>query len=86
MSTLKLQAKLSSKVVSLKSFCISLSGSVPRFRSMVIFKPSKPVSSRISATSLTFPCFTRSMTRSTITSMVVVGGIWVTSMQFALLS
>ena len=59
-----------------------MSGSVPRFKSMVIFKPSMPVSSRMSAISLSLPCFTRSMTRSTITSMVVVGGICVTSMQF----
>ena len=86
MSTLKLQAKLSSRGVSLKSFCISFSGSVPRLMSMVIFRPSRPVSSRMSAISLSLPCLTRSMTRSTIASMVVVGGIWVMSMQFADLS
>ena len=86
MRTLKLQAKLSSKVVSLKSFCISFSGSVPRFKSMVIFKPSRSVSSRMSAISLTLFCRTRSTTFSTMISTEVEGGIWVMSMQPAALS
>ena len=81
-SVLKLQEKESSSGDMANSRFISLSGSTPRLRSMVIFRPSKPVSSRMSAISFTLPCFTRSMTRSTITSMVVVGGICVTSMQF----
>lgn len=82
----KLQEKLSSSVVMRNNRCISLSGSAPRFKSIVILSPSRPVSSRMSVISFTLPCFTRSMTFSTMASMVVVGGIWVMSMQFADLS
>ena len=84
--TLKLQEKVSSSVVILNRRCINLSGSTPRFKSIVIFKPSKPVSSLMSEISFNFPCFTKSTTFSTMTSMVVVGGICVISIQFADLS
>ena len=84
--TLKLQAKLSSSGVILYRRCISLSGSAPRFKSIVIFRPSKPVSSRTSAISLILPAFTISIIFSMIVSQVVVGAIPRMSMQFADLS
>ena len=72
MRMLKLQGKLSCKVVSRKSFCISFSGSTPRFRSMVSFRPPRSVSSRISAISLILPSFISSDTLSRMTSVAVV--------------
>ena len=65
---------------------MSFSGSTPRLRSMVIFMPVKSVSSRTSATSFSLLPFASSIIFSTITSTLVEGGIWVTSMQLALLS
>ncbi len=86
MSILKLHEKLSSSGVSLKRRHISFSGSLPLLRSMVIFRPSSPVSSRTSDISRILPCFARSIIFSTIASTVVVGGISVISMQLAFLS
>ena len=71
MRMLKLQLKVSCKGVSLYSFCISFSGSTPRLRSMVSFRPLRSDSSRISLISLTLPAFTSSATLSRITSMEV---------------
>ena len=72
MSTLKLQDMVSSSVVDLKSFCISLSGSTPRFKSMVSLRPERSVSSRMSAISLILPALMSSATLSMIASVVVV--------------
>ena len=72
MRMLKLQGKLSCKGVSRNSFCISFSGSTPRFRSMVSFRPPRSVSSRISAISLIFPALISSATLSMMTSVAVV--------------
>ena len=72
MRMLKLQAKLSSSGVERKSFCMSLSGSTPRLRSMVSFKPDRSVSSRISAISRIFPALISSETLSMMASVVVV--------------
>ena len=71
MRMLKLQDWLSSRGVDLNSLAISLSGSVPRFRSMVSFRPDRSVSSRMSAISLIFPAFTSSVTLSMMASVVV---------------
>ena len=67
-----------------KSFCMSLSGSVPLFKSMVILRPLLSVSSRISLISLIAPALTLSITFSIIDSLVAVEviGISVISMQF----
>ena len=72
MRMLKLQGKLSCKGVSRNSFCISFSGSTPRFRSMVSFRPPKSVSSRMSEISLIFPALISSATLSMMTSVAVV--------------
>ena len=69
---LKLQAKASWRGVSRKSFCMSFSGSVPRFRSMASFRPDRSVSSRISEISRTFPVLMSSATLSMMASAVVV--------------
>ena len=68
---LKLQDWLSIKGVNRNSLAISFSGSVPRFRSMVSFRPDRSVSSRMSATSFSFPAFSSSVTLSIIASEVV---------------
>ena len=86
MRTLKLQEKLSSRGVMRNSFCISLSGSTPRFRSMVSLRPERSVSSRMSEISRTFPAFTSSTVLSMMASTVVVGGISVMSTQWLPLS
>ena len=57
------------------SLLISLSGSVPRFRSMASFRPVRSVSSRISAISLILPALTSSETLSIMASEVVEYGI-----------
>ena len=85
-STLKLQAKLSSSGVALYRRAISLSGSWPRFKSIVSFKPFRSVSSRISEISRILPSLTNSVILSMMASTVVVGGICVTSMQLFSLS
>ena len=72
MSTLKLQDMVSSSVVERKSFCISLSGSTPRFKSIVSFRPERSVSSRISAISRILPDLISSATLSITASVVVV--------------
>ena len=69
---LKLQGKLSISGVSLNSFCMSFSGSVPRLRSMASLRPLRSVSSRISFTSRTLPALISSATLSTMASVVVV--------------
>ena len=69
---LKLQAKESWRGVVRKSFCMSLSGSVPRFRSMASFRPDRSVSSRMSATSRILPSLMSSATLSRMASAVVV--------------
>ena len=79
--TLKLQENVSSSGVSLYSRCISLSGSVPLFRSIVIFRPFRSVSSRISDISFTLLAFANSTILSMTASEVVVGGISVISIQ-----
>ncbi|MPN56009.1 hypothetical protein SDC9_203693 [bioreactor metagenome] len=71
MRTLKLQLHVSCKEVILKSRAISRSGSVPRLRSMVSFRPVRSVSSRMSAISLIFPVLISSATLSRIASMLV---------------
>ena len=71
-STLKLQLKVSSSVVSLKSFSITILGSAERFKSIVSFKPERSVSSRTSEISLILPCLTASSILSIIASIVVV--------------
>ena len=72
MSTLKLQDMVSCSVVDFISFCMSLSGSVPRLRSMVSLRPLRSVSSRISVISLTLPALISSATLSMMASVVVV--------------
>ena len=72
---LKLQPKLSCSVVVLKSFCMSFSGSAPRFRSIVNFRPFRSVSSRMSAISRIFPALISSATLSMMISVAVVYGI-----------
>ena len=72
MRMLKLQEKESCRVVERNSRAISLSGSAPRFRSMVIFRPFRSVSSRMSEISFTLPAFTSSATLSMMASTVVV--------------
>ena len=72
MRMLKLQEKESWRVVERKSLAISLSGSVPRLRSMVILRPFRSVSSRMSAISRILPPFTSSATLSMMASTVVV--------------
>ena len=72
MSTLKLHEAVSCSVVERNSFCMSLSGSVPRFKSIVSLRPERSVSSRISEISLTLPALMSSATLSMIASLVVV--------------
>ena len=84
MSILKLQAKLSISGVSLNSFCMSFSGSVPRLRSMASLRPLRSVSSRISFISFILPAFMSSATLSTMASEVVEYGISYISMIFSL--
>ena len=84
--TLKLQEKVSSRGVKRKSFLIRLSGFEPRLRSIVIFSPSRPVSSLTSEISLILPSLTSAAIFSIITSLVVVGGIFLISMQLYFLS
>ena len=79
MRILKLHGKLSSSGVMRNSFCITLSASCPRLRSMVSLRPLRSVSSRMSLISFTRPDFTSSAILSIMASIVVVGGIWVTS-------
>ena len=67
-----LEAKESRSGVMRKSLAISLSGSVPRLRSMASLRPVRSVSSRMSEISLTFPPFTSSATLSMMASTVVV--------------
>ena len=69
---LKLQGKESISGVSLKSFCMSLSGSVPRLRSMAKRRPLRSVSSRMSLISRIFPEEISSRTLSITASEVVV--------------
>ena len=83
---LKLQEKTSCKGVILNSFFITASLSCPRFKSIVILRPDKSDSSRTSEISFSLPSFTCSTILSIIASIVVVGGISVTSIQFAVLS
>ena len=71
MRMLKLQDWLSWRGVMRNSLAISLSGSVPRFKSMASFRPVRSVSSRMSAISLIFPAFTSSATLSMMASEVV---------------
>ena len=71
MRMLKLQDWLSSRGVKRNSLAISLSGSAPRFKSMVSFSPDRSVSSRISAISFTLPALTSSVTLSMMASEVV---------------
>ena len=84
-STLKLQEKLSCRVVIFISLASSFSGSVPRLRSMAIFRPERSVSSRTSAISRTLPFLTSSAILSMIASMVVVYGISVISIRLSFL-
>ena len=72
MSTLKLQPKESISGVIFISLRISFSGSAPRFRSMAIFRPFRPDSSRMSEISRILPCLIRSVTLSMMASVVVV--------------
>ena len=65
---------------------MSLSGSVPRFTSIVILRPLLSVSSRMSAISLSWPALAFSMILSMMASDTVVGGISVMSMQWFFLS
>ena len=75
MRMLKLQGKGSVSGVSFPSFAMSLSGSVPRLRSIVSFRPERSVSSRMSLISRTLPLFKSSATLSMICSAVVEYGI-----------
>ena len=68
---MKLQLRLSWRVVVLKSLAMSLSGSTPRFRSMVSFRPERSVSSRISLTSRSLPPLMSSAALSRMASVVV---------------
>ena len=72
MRMLKLQAKLSCSGVERKSFCMSLSGSTPRLRSIVSFRPDRSVSSRMSEISRILPALMSSETLSMMASVVVV--------------
>ena len=54
------------------SLVISLSGSTPRFKSMVSFRPLRSVSSRISEISRIFSALISSATLSMMASEVVV--------------
>ena len=69
---LKLQGKESISGVSLKSFCMSFSGSVPRFKSMARRRPLRSVSSRMSLISRILPDLMSSATLSITASEVVV--------------
>ena len=69
---LKLQGKLSSNGVDRNSFCISLSGSTPRLRSMVSFRPDRSVSSRMSLISRILPVLISSETLSMMASVEAV--------------
>ncbi len=71
MRMLKLQLWLSIRGVSLNSLAISFSGSVPRFKSMVSFRPDRSVSSRMSAISFSLPVLSSSDTLSRMASLVV---------------
>ena len=71
MRMLKLQDWLSSRGVERNSLDMSLSGSVPRFKSMVSFRPDRSLSSRTSEISRVLPVFTSSMIFSLMASMVV---------------
>ena len=71
MRMLKLHEKVSSSFVNLKSFVMSCSWSVPLLQSIVILRPSRSVSSRISAISLAFLLLTRSAMLSMIASTLV---------------
>ena len=71
MRMLKLQDWLSIRGVDLNSLAISLSGSVPRFRSIVSFRPDRSVSSRMSAISRILPDLMSSATLSMMASTVV---------------
>ena len=71
MRMLKLQLTVSCRGVRRKSFCMSLSGSTPRFKSMASFRPERSVSSRMSLISLIFPAFISSDTLSKIASREV---------------
>ena len=62
---------------------ITFSGSCPRFKSSVSFKPFRSVSSRMSLISLILPSRVRSLTLSMMASSVVVGGMWFTSTMFS---
>ena len=71
MRMLKLQDWLSIRGVRRKSLAITFSGSVPRFRSMVSFRPDRSVSSRMSAISFSLPALSSSETLSKMASEVV---------------
>ena len=71
MRILKLQDWESMSGVARNSLAISLSGSVPRLRSMVSFRPERSVSSRMSAISLILPALMSSATLSIMASEVV---------------
>ena len=72
MRMLKLQPKASCSVVVLNSFCMSLSGSAPRLRSMVSLRPFRSVSSRMSLISRTLLALMSSATLSRMISVAVV--------------
>ena len=59
----------------MKSVFISFSGSVPRFKSIVILRPDLSVSSLMSLMSRSLPVLLSSIIFSIIASLVVVGGI-----------
>ena len=80
---LKLHGNASWSVVMRKSFCMSLSGSAPRLRSIARRRPLRSVSSRISFISRIFPVFISSATLSIIASEVVVYGISYISIMFS---
>ena len=84
--TLKLHEQLSISGVIFISLAISFSGSVPRLRSIAIFRPDRSVSSRTSAISRSLPPLASSATLSMIASIVVVYGISVISIRFSFLS
>ena len=67
-----MQLMASWRVVDLKSLAMTLSGSVPRLRSMASFRPFKSVSSRMSLISFSFPALISSATLSKMASVVVV--------------
>ena len=71
MRMLKLQDWESMSGVARNSLAMSLSGSVPRLRSMVSFRPERSVSSRMSAISLILPALMSSATLSIMASEVV---------------